>query len=313
MGLASLMADPTANESTGAPDLLEVRDALRVEAAGHDDLDVVVAGEIKSCANLLHQVGRHPAALGGRVQPHTPQAITQRVRNSQRFLRLVLERVDQGDAWHLGVDVTVEGLQRADRVAEDQDQRVRHGAGWRESRQPRPGRGGCADAAADHAGIVHLIGNRRMHVACSEADDRDRVRHVHDAPRGGCPASALGQDAQDRRLVQAVCRVSGGDAHHHLLARHAVPVAQRLHHRLHVEALPVAQHLAQIGERLLGAAQDGVFSREDLHGRHRVQLLGGEDGTRPVEVDVRGLAGQDLARGLESRPLWAWLRHGAAV
>ena len=76
---------------------------------------------------------------------------------------------------------------------------------------------------------------------------------------------------------------------------------ERLDHRGGVELLALAQDLAQVGERLLGAAQDPVLAGEDLHADHRVEPFGGEDASRPLEVDVGGVAGQDIGRGLKSR------------
>ena len=53
--------------------------------------------------------------------------------------------------------------------------------------------------------------------------------------------------------------------------------------------------------RLLGAAQDALAAREDLHRHHRVELLGGQDRPRALEVHVGGLAGEDVGGGQEVR------------
>src|SRR4029079_10705924 len=44
------------------------------------------------------------------------------------------------------------------------------------------------------------------------------------------------------------------------------------------------------------AAQDGLLTGEDLHRDDRVEALPGEDAVRAREVDIGGIAGQDLGR-----------------
>ena len=61
--------------------------------------------------------------------------------------------------------------------------------------------------------------------------------------RGGRPASRLGEDAQERGLVQAEVAVARADAQHDLLGLHAIAVAERLDHRL--VRLAVPQHVGQ--------------------------------------------------------------------
>ncbi len=259
-------------------------------------------GQVEPSPYLLHQLRRHAATLRRRVEPDAPQPVAQRRGDAQCFLRLVLERVDERDAWHVRVDMPVEGFERAHGVAEDEDERVRHRAGRGQARQARARRRRRTDAAAHDAGVVHLVRHAGVNVTRAEADHRDRCRGIHDPACGGGPAGAAGQDAEDRGLVQAIGAVAGGDAHHHLLRREAVAVVQRLDDRLRIVSPLPAQDLAQVAERLLRAAQDPGGAREDLHRRHRVELLGGQDRVRPLEIDVGGLAGQHVRCGLEARP-----------
>ena len=83
---------------------------------------------------------------------------------------------------------------------------------------------------------------------------------------------------------------------------------ERLDHGLR-PPVGLGEDLAQVGDRLLGAAQDAVAAREDLHRDDRVEPLGGEDRARALEVDVGGLAGEDVGavgnRGLGRSPLMA--------
>ena len=161
-----------------------------------------MTGQVEPRANLLDQLRGHASPLGRRVQPHPPQVVAEGIGNAERLLGLVLEGVDQDDPRDIGVDVAVERLRRAHGVTEDEDEGMRHGAGRRQAGQAGAGRGGGADAAADHAGVVHLVRHAGMHVPRAEADHRDRVGSVDDATCGGRPSGAGGQDAQDGRLVE---------------------------------------------------------------------------------------------------------------
>ena len=311
IGLALLMAAADREHVDRRTGLLEDADAIDVHAARNDDLHVRMPRQVEPRADLLHELGRDAAPLGRRVEPDAPQAVAERLGHAERLLRLVLEGVDQDDAGHLGIDVAVEGLGGADGVAEDEDQGVGHGPGRREAGEARPGRRGGADAAAHHRGVVHLVGDARMHVARAEADDRDRRRGVDDATGGARPAGAGREDAEDRGLVQAEGGVARLDAHDDLLRPESIAVVQRLDHR-RVGAVHLAEDLAQVGVCLLGAAQDAFAAREDLHRDHRVELLGGEDRPRALEIDVGRLAGQDVGGSREARRR-ALGGHGRAV
>ena len=105
-----------------------------------------------------------------------------------------------------------------------------------------------------------------------------------------------GQDAEDGRLVQPERGVAGIDPHHHLLRGELIAVVERLDDRTGV-AVGLGEDLAQVGKRLLGAAEDPLAAREDLHRHHRVELLGGEDRPRALEVHVGGLAGEHVGGG----------------
>ena len=187
---------------------------------------MLVAGKIEASTDLLDEIGGDAPTLRRRVETNAPEAIAKGVCHAQRLFRLVLEGVDQGDARDIGLDVPVEGFHGPHRVTEDEHHGVRHGARRRETCQPRSGRRGGTDAAADHAGVVHLVGDRRMDVTGPEADHRNGRGGIHDASRGGRPAGRLRQDPQDRRLVQPKRRVARVDAHHHLLGGDGVAVVQ---------------------------------------------------------------------------------------
>src|SRR5690349_24212441 len=53
--------------------------------------------EVETRADLLDQVDGHSAALARRVEAHAPQSLAERFGHAQRFLGLVLERIDQQD------------------------------------------------------------------------------------------------------------------------------------------------------------------------------------------------------------------------
>ena len=99
---------------------------------------MVEAGLVESRPDLMDEVGGHPAALGGRVEADAVQPVAEGVGDPERLLGLVLERVDEDDPRHVGLEVPVEGEGCLDRVAEDKDERMGH----------RPGR---ADRPASRA------------------------------------------------------------------------------------------------------------------------------------------------------------------
>ena len=218
IGRAPEMYEPTANESTCAPAVLEEADALRIEAAADDDLDVAEALLVEPSAALADELRRDAAALGGSVEADAVQPIAERARDAQRLLCLVAERVDEDDARHVRRHVAVKRLGRADRVAKDEHQRVGHRAGRCEAGQARAGRRRGADTAADDRGVVERVGHVRMDVARAERDDRLRRGRVDAFARGGGPARRLGQHPEQRGLVQAEGAISRANAHHHFLA-----------------------------------------------------------------------------------------------
>ena len=97
IGLALLIALPTANESTGAPASLKT--PMRSTSIPPETTIFTCwwPGQVEAGADLLHELGRDAAALRGRVETDAPQAVTERLGHAQRLLRLVLERVDEDD------------------------------------------------------------------------------------------------------------------------------------------------------------------------------------------------------------------------
>src|SRR5205809_1005973 len=63
--------------------LLEIGDALEVDASRNHDAHVLVPSEIEASADLLDQVGGDPSALGRRVEAHPPQPFAERVGHPQ--------------------------------------------------------------------------------------------------------------------------------------------------------------------------------------------------------------------------------------
>ena len=98
---------------------------------------MVVALLVEPRADLVDEIGRHPAALRRRVEPDAVEPIAERVGDAQRLLGLVPERVDEDDARHVRPQVAVERLGGLDRVAEDEHERVRHRAGRGQAGQAR--------------------------------------------------------------------------------------------------------------------------------------------------------------------------------
>ena len=113
--------------------------------------------------------------------------------------------------------------------------------------------------------------------------------------RGRGPARRLGEHAQQRRLVQPEGPVAGGDSERDLLRRDGVAVVERLDRDL--RRVRARQGVREEVLDLVDAAQDGLAAAEDLHRHDGIEALALEDAVRAREVDVGGLAGQDLAGG----------------
>ena len=255
-----------------------------VKSIGLAPLDVLVALHVEAGTDLVDEVGRDPAALGGRIEPDAVQPVAERVRDSQRLLGLVLERVDEHDPGDVLAQVAVERERRLDGVPEDQDQRVRHRAGRGQTSQPCAGRGRGADAPTDDRRVVEDVGDVRMDVAGPEADHGLGRRDVDDL--AGCrrPAGRLGEHPQKGRLIQPEPAVPGPDPQDDLARADPGAVGQRFDRGL--PGIAVREDVADQVLGLVDAAQDGLSTREHLHRDDGVEALGGEDALRPREVDV---------------------------
>ena len=257
-------------------------------AADHD-ADVLVAVEVEVGADLLHQRGSDAATLGGGVEPHGLESAAHGVGDSQRLFHLVLEGVDQGDAGDVRRHVLVEQLEGRDRVADAEVEGVGAGAGGGHAREPCAEDGGAGDAAAHDRGVVHDVGHVGVDVPCAEGEDRDVARGLDALAGGGGPSGAVGQDAQDGRLVHADAEVGGLDPQGHLAGANVGAFVER------PDLGGVRrQRLAEEGQRLLDAAQDASAAGEDLHDDRGVDARSFEHAGRPVEVDVGGLPRNDL-------------------
>ena len=257
------------------------------------------AGLVEPRADLVDEVGGDPAALGRRVEPDAVQPVAEGMRDAERLLGLVLERVDEDDPRHVRRHVPVEGQGRLDGVAEDEHQRVRHRAGRGQAGQSRSGRRRCADAAADDRGVVEDVGDVRVDVPRPEADDRIRRGDLDAFPGGRRPAGRLGEHPEERRLVQPELPIPGPDPQHDLLGRDRVAVGQRLEPGL--GRVGTGQDVAEQVARLVDAAQDGVLPGEDLHRDERIAAFLGEDALGAREVDVGRVAREDLVRRPRAR------------
>ena len=207
----------------------------------------------------------------GRVEADAVQPVAERVRDPQRLLGLVLERVDEDDPRHLRPEVPVERQGRLDGVAEDQDQRVGHRAGRRQAGQPGTGRRRRADAAADDRGVVEDVGDVRVDVPGAEADDRIRRGDLDALAGRRRPAGRLGEHPEERGLVQAELAVPRADAQDDLLGRDQVAVVERL--ELGLARVGRGEDVAEQVLGLVDAAQDGVLAGEDLHRDERIEAL----------------------------------------
>ena len=230
----------------------------------------------------------------GRIEPDAVQPVAEGVGDAERLLGLVLERVDEDDPGHLGVEVAVEREGGLDGVAEDQDERVGHRPRRGEACEPGAGRGGGPDAAADDRGVVEDVGDVRVDVASAERDDGGGRGDVDALAGRGGPAGRLGEHPEDRGLVQAETPIPGVDPEDDLLRRDPVAVVERLDPRLRRVAF--GEDVADQVLRLVDPAEDRILAGEDLHRHDGVHAFPGEDRFGAGEVDVGRVAGQDLAR-----------------
>src|SRR5258706_3700218 len=99
--------------------IAEEPNALRVEAAGHDDLHVVVAGLVEAGPDLVDEIGRDPAPFARRVEPDAIEPVAEGLRDAECLFRLVLERVHEHEPGDIGLHIAIEGFGRGDGVAED--------------------------------------------------------------------------------------------------------------------------------------------------------------------------------------------------
>ena len=120
--------------------LREVADAVGGQAARHGDRHVREAGLVEPGPHLGDERRGDPAALRRGVEADAVQPVAEGVGDAQRLLGLVLERVHEHDPRHVRGHVAVERLGGPHGVAEDQHQRVGHGARGVEAGEPGPGR-----------------------------------------------------------------------------------------------------------------------------------------------------------------------------
>src|SRR6266550_3839161 len=176
--------------SDDADEARAVRDAWNATALGHrfarDLLDI--GGE----RNRRRGADRHPDAIG--------------VDRALRGLELTDPRRVQS-ARDEYPDVAEPGLVEPspdlfDGIAEQQDHRVRHGAG-RALQSGKLGTewGGAAGAAADYRGVLHRRSDQRVDVAGAEADHTLATRGFDDLTCRGRPAGAARQHAEQGCLV----------------------------------------------------------------------------------------------------------------
>ncbi len=187
---------------------------------------------------------------------------------------------------------------------------MRHRAGRVEAGQAGPGRGRGADAATDDRGIVEDVGDVGMDMASAEGNHRLGRGGVDDLAGRRGPAGRLRQHPEDRSLVQPELAIAGADPEDDLLGADPVTIGERLD--VGLGRVGGREDVADEVLRLVDPAQHGVLAGEHLHRHDRVEALALHDAGGSGEVDVGGVAGQDLARG--SRPNDAhqrsWLTSG---
>ena len=155
-----------------------------------------MAAQVELPADLAQDLVEVAAPRARGIETHSCEAITHGLGDAERFELLVGKRVDEGDTWYAGVDDLIERLGRCDRVAHDQDQRVRDGARRLRAQQFGARHHGYAIAASQVRGPLDHRGQRGVHPPCAEADHSlVGAGRLAAAGRAGGDAAGLADEA----------------------------------------------------------------------------------------------------------------------
>src|SRR3972149_3777300 len=177
IGVAPLMYEPTANESTGAPASLKER-----SRSGGRPPEATIFTSLWPARSSRARTSRTRSAVtrprSDGVSRRMPWSRSPRAAGAPGEAEgprgLVLEGVDEDDPGDLGVEVAVERKGGIHGVAEDQDEGVGHRPGRIQAGEAGTGRRRRADTAADDRGVVEDVGDVGVNVPGTKREDRLR-------------------------------------------------------------------------------------------------------------------------------------------
>ena len=274
--------------------LPEVSDPRRVEAAANHYLYPLKALQVQAGPDLFNQVRRHPAPFERGIQTDPLQPVAQGFGHPQALLGFVLEGVHQHIPWHLWRYVSIEGLGCRDGIAHGQDQCVGDGARGRQAPHPGPVYGGAPLAPTQDGGILHTPRYHGMHVTGPEAYDRYLSGSLHTLSGRCGPPGAMGQDSQERGLVEPVGRVGAMDSEDNLLLFDGIALFQGKH----LSAMGW-DHLLYELKGFLYTAEQAPPAGEELYRGEGAQPFLVQYLLCPAEVDIGGLPRDDPFRDVE--------------
>src|SRR5438093_1730870 len=297
-------------DAVAVGDRIQRENLVLVDAAGGENLDVVVAAQVELPANLFDNAVKVAATRRRRVQADGVEILTEGLGDTDRLELLVLQRVDERDTANLRVDDRIEGPQGLHRVADHEDERVRdrpHGIGLDQL-------GGLrhrdAVTSTDERVALDHRRQRRVHAPRPEGDHLALARRLLAARRLCGDARRLAEEAEQRRLVLGPFDVCALDAEHGLLRLAEDPLVHCPHvHRLTFEE---GRSFLDAGENTpLPVLREGL--QIDLGLDSLAVAAMGQDLHRAREVDVGHLAALDVGVGGGVKRALRSIRHSVCA
>ena len=140
---------------------------------------MVVAALVQACPHLTDQIGRHPAPFLWRIESDSAQPLAQGLRDFQRLLGLVFERVYQGYPRNFGRHVLVERHHGTNGIAHQKDQGVGHGPRGSQSVELLADHRRARCTPPHNCGVVHDSDHFRVNMPGPVPDYRNSIARLH--------------------------------------------------------------------------------------------------------------------------------------
>ena len=179
----------------------ETEDSILVHAVRYEDVNMLKPLRIQLGAYFLYQTGCDAATFHGGAEVHAAQPVTECARDIDRLLCLVLECVKYRNSGDFERQVTVVGLKRLYRIAEQERKSVLHISGRRNAGKSSAEHRGNRDAAANDCRVVYERNDIGMGVCRHGANHRNAARRIDAFTGGGCPAAGRRKHTADRHFI----------------------------------------------------------------------------------------------------------------